>query len=46
MWRLKEKRTLDGANTITSMKHKHKGDRYDWRHHGCYNIAGLAKPAL
>jgi len=28
-----EKHTLDGANTITLMKHMHKGHRHDWRHY-------------
>jgi len=32
-----EKHTLDSANTITLMKHKHKGHTHEWRHHGFYN---------
>jgi len=39
-----EKHTLDGANTITLMKHKRrirgtsKEHTHGWRHHGCYDI--------
>jgi len=30
-----KKCTLDGANTFTLMKHKHKRHTHEWRHHGC-----------
>jgi len=33
-----EKHTLDGANTFTLMKHKHKGHTHEWRHHDCYDV--------
>jgi len=33
-----KKYTLDGANTFTLMKHKHKGHTHDWRHHYFHNV--------
>ena len=34
-----EKCTLDGANTFTSIKHKHEGHTHEWGHHDYYNVA-------
>jgi len=33
-----EKHKLDGASTITLMKHKHKGYTHEWRHHDYYHV--------
>jgi len=33
-----EKYTLDGANTFTLVKHKHKGHTHEWRHHDYYKV--------
>jgi len=33
-----ENQSLDGANTITLIQHKHKWHTHEWRHHGYYNI--------
>ena len=33
-----EKYTLDVANTLTLMKHKHKGHINEWCYHDYYNV--------
>jgi len=39
------KYTLDGANTFTLMKHKHKGHTNEWRHHDYYNVVMRLPPS-